>query len=81
MLHDKSVFSSPCFFTFPQVREGDLVIVTELVMKCLIEYSTTKVSRPNGQRLRWILSGRTQRTLKHSYYKIAHMPTIPESAY
>uniref|UniRef100_A0A8C8F3H2 Cyclin-like domain-containing protein n=1 Tax=Oncorhynchus tshawytscha TaxID=74940 RepID=A0A8C8F3H2_ONCTS len=63
------------------VREGDLVIVTELVMKCLIEYSTTRVSRPNSQRLRWILSGRTQRTLKHSYYKIAHMPTIPESAY
>ncbi|XP_014054170.1 cyclin-G1 isoform X1 [Salmo salar] len=63
------------------VREGDLVIVTELVMKCLIDYSTTRVSRPNSQRLRWILSGRTQRTLKHSYYKIAHMPTIPESAY
>ncbi|CAB1337656.1 unnamed protein product [Coregonus sp. 'balchen'] len=63
------------------IREGDLVTVTELVMKCLIEYSTTRVSKPNSQRLRWILSGRTQRTLKHSYYKIAHMPTIPESAY
>ncbi|KAL0973748.1 hypothetical protein UPYG_G00210420 [Umbra pygmaea] len=63
------------------IRDGDLVIVRELVMKCLIEYSTTRVSKPNSQRLRWIISGRTQRMLKHSYYKITHMPTIPETSY
>lgn len=63
-----------------QLSIKDLVCVRELVAKCLIEYSTTKCSKPNGQRLRWIISGRTARQLKHSYYKIAHLPTIPESA-
>ncbi|KAM4622098.1 cyclin-G1 [Polymixia lowei] len=62
------------------IRDGDLVCVRELVGKCLIEYATTKCSKPNSQRLRWIISGRTARQLKHSYYKIAHLPTIPESA-
>ncbi|XP_061692120.1 cyclin-G1 isoform X1 [Syngnathoides biaculeatus] len=63
-----------------QIRDGDLVCVRELVGKCLAEYATAKCSRPNGQRLRWTISGRTARQLKHSYYKIAHLPTIPESA-
>jgi len=61
------------------VRDGDLVCVRELVAKCLVEYSTTKCSRPSSQRLRWIISGRTARQLKHSYYKITPLPTIPES--
>ncbi|XP_062844965.1 cyclin-G1 [Trichomycterus rosablanca] len=62
------------------IKDGDLICVRELVAKCLTEYSTTKCSKPDGQRLRWIISGRTARQLKHSYYKIAHLPTIPESA-
>lgn len=63
------------------IRDGDLVCVRELAGKCLAAYSTTKCSKPNSQRLRWIISGRTARQLKHSYYKIAHLPTIPESAH
>ncbi|CAN9514895.1 unnamed protein product [Ophioblennius macclurei] len=62
------------------IKDGDLVCVRELVGKCLDEYATTKCYKPNGQRLRWVISGRTARQLKHSYYKIAHLPTIPESA-
>ncbi|KAG7283104.1 hypothetical protein CRUP_033050 [Coryphaenoides rupestris] len=62
------------------VRDGDLICLRELVGKCLVEYATTKCSKPNSQRLRWIISGRTQRQLKPSYYKIAHLPTIPETA-
>ena len=66
---------------FPlQIRDGDLVCVRELVGKCLAEYATTRC-KPNVQRLRWTISGRTARQLKHSYYKITHLPTIPESAY
>ncbi|XP_056150403.1 cyclin-G1 [Lampris incognitus] len=61
------------------IRDGELVCVRELAAKCLVEYATTKCSKPNRQRLRWIISGRTARQLKHSYYKIAHLPTIPES--
>uniref|UniRef100_A0A3P9NDT2 Cyclin G1 n=1 Tax=Poecilia reticulata TaxID=8081 RepID=A0A3P9NDT2_POERE len=61
-------------------KDGDLVCVRELVGKCLAEYANTKCSRPNSQRLRWTISGRTARQLKHSYYKITHLPTIPESA-
>ncbi|XP_049589852.1 cyclin-G1 [Syngnathus scovelli] len=62
------------------IRVGDLAYVRVLVGKCLAEYATAKCSRPNGQRLRWTISGRTARQLKHSYYKITHLPTIPESA-
>ncbi|XP_068181884.1 cyclin-G1 [Antennarius striatus] len=62
------------------IKDGDLVCIRELVGKCLVDYATTKCSRPNGQRLRWIISGRTARELKHSYYKITRLPTIPESA-
>ncbi|XP_008282575.1 cyclin-G1 [Stegastes partitus] len=62
------------------IKNGDLVCVRVLVGKCLAEYATTKCSKPNCQRLRWTISGRTARQLKHSYYKIAHLPTIPESA-
>ncbi|XP_052006099.1 cyclin-G1 [Xyrauchen texanus] len=62
------------------VKDGDLVCVREVVAKCLVEYATTKCMKPNGQRLRWIISGRTARQLKHSYYKITHLPTIPEYA-
>ncbi|KAM9833401.1 cyclin-G1 [Syngnathus typhle] len=62
------------------IRDGDLACVRVLVGKCLAEYATAKCSRPNGQRLRWTISGRTARQLKHSYYKITHLPTIPESA-
>uniref|UniRef100_A0AAQ4QTS1 Cyclin G1 n=1 Tax=Gasterosteus aculeatus aculeatus TaxID=481459 RepID=A0AAQ4QTS1_GASAC len=61
-------------------RDGDLVCVRELVGKCLAEYATARCSKPNSQRLRWTISGRTARQLKHSYYKITHLPTIPESA-
>lgn len=71
---------SLCDVCSVQIRDGDLVCVRELVGKCLAEYATTKCSRPNSQRLRWTISGRTARQLKHSYYKIAHLPTIPESA-
>uniref|UniRef100_A0A3Q2DAD9 Cyclin G1 n=1 Tax=Cyprinodon variegatus TaxID=28743 RepID=A0A3Q2DAD9_CYPVA len=60
--------------------DGDLLCIRELVRKCLVEYANTKCSRPNSQRLRWIISGRTASQLKHSYYKITHLPTIPESA-
>ncbi|KAJ8348061.1 hypothetical protein SKAU_G00266500 [Synaphobranchus kaupii] len=62
------------------VKGGDLVCVRALVGKCLTEYSTTKCSKPSNRKLRWIISGRTARQLKRSYYKIAHLPTIPEAA-
>ncbi|XP_061581103.1 cyclin-G1 [Cololabis saira] len=63
------------------IKDGDLVCVRELVGKCLAEYASTRCSKPNRQRLRWIISGRTARQLKHSYYKITHLPTIPETSY
>uniref|UniRef100_G3TD40 Cyclin G1 n=1 Tax=Loxodonta africana TaxID=9785 RepID=G3TD40_LOXAF len=51
----------------------------ELVSKCLNEYSSNKCSKPNVQKLKWIVSGRTARQLKHSFYRITHLPTIPET--
>ncbi|MGH0172190.1 UNVERIFIED_CONTAM: hypothetical protein FKN15_062737 [Acipenser sinensis] len=58
----------------------ELFFWRELVAKCLAEYSSPKCAKPNNQKLRWIVSGRTARQLKHSYYRIAHLPTIPEAA-
>lgn len=62
-----------------KIGSRDLMCWKELVSKCLAEYSSSKCSKPNVQKLKWIVSGRTARQLKHSYYRIAHLPTIPES--
>uniref|UniRef100_W5MXG8 Cyclin G1 n=2 Tax=Lepisosteus oculatus TaxID=7918 RepID=W5MXG8_LEPOC len=65
---------------YSNIKEGDLICVREMVAKCLAEYSSTKCTKPDNHKLRWIVSGRTARQLKHSYYRIAHLPTIPEAA-
>uniref|UniRef100_A0A8C5J0W5 Cyclin G1 n=1 Tax=Junco hyemalis TaxID=40217 RepID=A0A8C5J0W5_JUNHY len=62
-----------------KISNRELTFWKELVLKCLREYSSSKCSKPNVQKLKWIVSGRTARQLKHSYYRIAHLPTIPET--
>ncbi|XP_060127721.1 cyclin-G1 [Zootoca vivipara] len=64
-----------------KINGRELSFWKELVSKCLLEYSSSKCSKPNVQKLKWIVSGRTARQLKHSYYRIAHLPTIPESGF
>uniref|UniRef100_A0A8C6R083 Cyclin N-terminal domain-containing protein n=1 Tax=Nannospalax galili TaxID=1026970 RepID=A0A8C6R083_NANGA len=61
-----------------KVNGRDLMFWQELISKWLTEYSSNKCSKPNVQKLKWIVSGRTARQLKHSYYRITHLPTIPE---
>ncbi|XP_005996913.1 cyclin-G1 [Latimeria chalumnae] len=68
-----------CLWQHSSATDRDLFYWKELVAKCLAEYSTTKCFRPTSQKLKWIISGRTARQLKHSYYRIAHLPTIPEA--
>ncbi|NWX83895.1 CCNG1 protein, partial [Nothoprocta ornata] len=63
-----------------KINSKDLTFWKELVSKCLSEYASSKCSKPNIQKLKWIVSGRTARQLKHSYYRIAHLPTIPEAS-
>ncbi|XP_044309931.1 cyclin-G1 [Varanus komodoensis] len=62
-----------------KLNSKELSFWKELVSKCLSEYSSSKCSKPNVQKLKWIVSGRTACQLKHSYYRIAHLPTIPET--
>ncbi|XP_072256822.1 cyclin-G1 [Pyxicephalus adspersus] len=62
-----------------KISSRDLLCWKELVSKCLAEYSSSRCSKPNVQKLKWIVSGRTERQLRHSYYRIAHLPTIPET--
>ncbi|XP_018426820.1 PREDICTED: cyclin-G1 [Nanorana parkeri] len=62
-----------------KLNSRDLFCWKEFVSKCLAEYSSGKCSKPNVQKLKWIVSGRTARQLKHSYYRIEHLPTIPET--
>ncbi|XP_027794486.1 cyclin-G1 isoform X2 [Marmota flaviventris] len=68
-----------CLQKHSKIHGRDLTFWQELVSKCLTEYSSNKCSKPNVQKLKWIVSGRTARQLKHSYYKITHLPTIPET--
>lgn len=69
-----------CLQRHSDISNKDLCCWKELVAKCLAEYSSTKCSKPNAQKLKWIVSGRTAKQLKHSYYKVARLPTIPETA-
>ncbi|XP_066470523.1 cyclin-G1 isoform X2 [Tiliqua scincoides] len=69
-----------CLRVHSKISGRDLSFWKELVSKCLTEYSSSKCSKPNVQKLKWIVSGRTARQLKHSYYRIAHLPTIPETS-
>ncbi|XP_038006039.1 cyclin-G1 [Motacilla alba alba] len=62
-----------------KISNRELTFWKELVLKCLTEYSSNKCSKPNVQKLKWIVSRRTARQLKHSYYRITHLPTIPEN--
>ncbi|XP_024067702.2 cyclin-G1 [Terrapene carolina triunguis] len=68
-----------CLQIHSKTNSRDLTFWKELVLKCLAEYSSNKCSKPNVQKLKWIVSGRTARQLKHSYYRISHLPTIPET--
>ncbi|XP_012884108.1 PREDICTED: cyclin-G1 [Dipodomys ordii] len=68
-----------CLQKHSKISARDLIFWQELVSKCLTEYSSNKCSKPNVQKLKWIVSGRTARQLKHSYYRISHLPTIPET--
>lgn len=67
-----------CLQKHSKINGRDLTFWQELVSKCLTEYSSNKCSKPNVQKLKWIVSGRTARQLKHSFYRITHLPTIPE---
>ncbi|XP_041586227.1 LOW QUALITY PROTEIN: cyclin-G1-like [Vulpes lagopus] len=67
-----------CLQTHSKINGRDLTFWQELVSKCLTEYSSNKCSKPNVQKLKWIVSGRTAWQLKHTYYSITHLPTIPE---
>ncbi|XP_073476937.1 cyclin-G1 isoform X2 [Aquarana catesbeiana] len=66
-------------FSKAKISIRDLFCWKEFVSKCLAEYASSKCSKPNVQKLKWIVSGRTARQLKHSYYRIEHLPTIPET--
>lgn len=68
-----------CLQKHSKINGRDLTFWQELVSKCLTEYSSNQCCKPNVQKLKWIVSGRTARQLKHSYYRIAHLPTIPET--
>nr|XP_045010969.1 cyclin-G1-like [Jaculus jaculus] len=61
-----------------KVNGRDLTFWQELVSKCLAEYSSSKCSKPEVQKLKWMVSGRT-RQLKRSYQRVTHLPKIPET--
>nr|XP_006133665.1 cyclin-G1 [Pelodiscus sinensis] len=77
MLELKEVIE--CLQIQSKTNSRDLTFWKELVFTCLKEYSSNKCLKPNVQKLKWIVSGCTARQLKLSYYRITHLPTIPET--
>ncbi|XP_058904453.1 cyclin-G1-like isoform X1 [Kogia breviceps] len=67
-----------CLQKRSEINGRDLTSWQELVPKCSTEYSSNKCSKPNVQKLKWIVSGPTARQLKPSYHRITHLPTVPE---
>uniref|UniRef100_A0A2K5P8V1 Cyclin N-terminal domain-containing protein n=1 Tax=Cebus imitator TaxID=2715852 RepID=A0A2K5P8V1_CEBIM len=67
-----------CVQKHSKINGRDLAFWQELVSKCLTEYSLNNCSKPNIQMLKWIVSACTAWQLKHSYYRITHLPSIPE---
>uniref|UniRef100_A0A2K5C5J5 Cyclin-like domain-containing protein n=1 Tax=Aotus nancymaae TaxID=37293 RepID=A0A2K5C5J5_AOTNA len=65
-----------CLQKHSKINGRDLTFWQELVSKCLTEYSLNKCSNPNVQKLKWIVPGCTAWQLKHSYYRITHLPTV-----
>ncbi|XP_044767640.1 LOW QUALITY PROTEIN: cyclin-G1-like [Neomonachus schauinslandi] len=67
-----------CLQTHSKINGRDLTFWQELLSKCLTEYSSNKCSKLNVQKLKRIVSGHTAWQLKHGYYRITHLPTVPE---
>ncbi|KAB0385321.1 hypothetical protein FD755_000277 [Muntiacus reevesi] len=61
-----------------KISGRNLTFWQELVSKCLTEHSSNKCVKPNILKLKWIVSGRSTWQLRHRYYRITHLPTIPE---
>uniref|UniRef100_A0A4X2KJL3 Cyclin G1 n=1 Tax=Vombatus ursinus TaxID=29139 RepID=A0A4X2KJL3_VOMUR len=59
-----------CLQKHSKINCRDLTFWQKLVAMCLTEYSSNKCSKPNVQKLKWIVSGHIAHQLKHSYYKI-----------
>uniref|UniRef100_A0A8C2W514 Cyclin-like domain-containing protein n=1 Tax=Chinchilla lanigera TaxID=34839 RepID=A0A8C2W514_CHILA len=67
-----------CLQKHSKTNGRDLTSWQELVYKCLTEYASNKCSKPNVQKVKWIVSRSTSWQLTHSYYRITHLLTIPE---
>uniref|UniRef100_A0A8C2YJY1 Cyclin-like domain-containing protein n=1 Tax=Chinchilla lanigera TaxID=34839 RepID=A0A8C2YJY1_CHILA len=44
-----------------------------------VSLNIPQTSVPNVQKVKWTVAGCTARQLKHSYYRITHLPTSPET--
>ncbi|XP_051830975.1 cyclin-G1-like [Antechinus flavipes] len=53
-----------CLQKHSKINGRDLTFWQELVAKCLTKYSSNKCSKPNVQKLKWIVSGHTAHQLK-----------------
>ncbi|KAF7217718.1 cyclin-G2 [Nothobranchius furzeri] len=63
-----------------KIPEGELVLWSERVARCLSDYASPECSKPNHRKLQWIVSRRTAQTL-HSHRSVPELPTIPEDCW
>ncbi|XP_042251982.1 cyclin-G2 [Thunnus maccoyii] len=64
-----------------KIADGDLLLWSERVARCLSDYASPECSKPNHRRLQWIVSRRTAQNLHSSYRSVPELPTIPEGCW
>ncbi|XP_032395897.1 cyclin-G2 [Etheostoma spectabile] len=63
-----------------KITDGELLLWSERVARCLSDYASPECSKPNHKKLQWIVSRRTAQNL-HSYRVVPELPTIPEGCW
>ncbi|KAM6975514.1 cyclin-G2 [Tautogolabrus adspersus] len=63
-----------------KIADSELLLWSERVARCLLDYASPECSKPNHKKLQWIVSRRTAQNL-HSYRIVPELPTIPEGCW
>ncbi|KAM7369370.1 hypothetical protein PAMP_013642 [Pampus punctatissimus] len=64
-----------------KIADGELLLWSDRVAQCLLDYASPECSKPNHRRLQWIVSRRTAQSLHASYRSVPELPTIPEGCW
>ncbi|XP_034047667.1 cyclin-G2 isoform X2 [Thalassophryne amazonica] len=64
-----------------KILDGELLLWSEQVARCLSDYASPECSKPDHRRLQWVVSRRTAQNLHISHRSVPELPTIPEDCW